>query len=47
MLLPCTPYESGSMNLWRFWSDLSMWNRYGLSFVLGAGVLVLLYVLFL
>ena len=35
------------MSLWRFWGDLSTWNKYGLSFVLGVAVLVLLYIVFL
>ncbi len=35
------------MNSWRFWGDLSAWNKYGLSFVLGVVVLVLLYTIFL
>ena len=36
-----------TMNFWRFWGDLSTWNKYGLSFVLGVAVLVLLYIIFL
>jgi len=30
------------MNLMRFWSDLSMWNRYGLAAVAAIGILAIL-----
>lgn len=35
------------MNIKRFWADLSMWNKFGLSFVLTVVSLVLLYMVFL
>jgi len=34
------------MKLMRFWSDLSMWNRYGISAVLAAAVLALILLVF-
>ena len=33
------------MNIKRFWDDLSMWNKFGLSFILTV-VLLLLYMVF-
>lgn len=38
--------EDKNMKLSRFWSDLSMWNKYGLSAVGAIGVLVLIFVIF-
>jgi len=32
------------MNLKQFWSDLTAWNKFGISFVLAAAVLLLLVV---
>lgn len=34
------------MKFMRFWSDLSIWNKYGLSVVMGIAVLVLIIVFF-
>lgn len=34
------------MKLMRFWDDLSMWNKYGLSAVMALVVLVLIFVIF-
>ncbi len=34
------------MKLMRFWSDLSMWNKYGLSAIMAVIVLVLISVVF-
>lgn len=35
------------MNIKRFWADLSIWNKYGLSFIMTVALLVLIYFLFL
>lgn len=32
------------MNLKQFWSDLTVWNKFGISFVLAVAVLLLLVV---
>lgn len=34
------------MKLMRFWNDLSMWNKYGLSFVAAVVVLVIIMTVF-
>jgi len=33
------------MNFWRFWNDLSVWNKFGLAFVTVVIVLTLILVL--
>ena len=35
------------MNIKRFWADLSMWNKFGICFVLTVVALTLIYVIFL
>lgn len=34
------------VKLLRFWSDLSMWNKYGLRAVMAIGLLVLIFIIF-
>ncbi len=38
----CPSKARFSMDLMRFWSDLSMWNRYGIATVVATGILVIL-----
>ncbi len=39
--------ESGelSMNLWNIWSDLSMWNKFGLAMVASISIIGIIYLL--
>lgn len=40
----CNPEEV--MSLMQFWSDLSMWNKYGLSAIMAVGLLALIFFIF-
>jgi hypothetical protein len=34
-----------SMNLWNIWSDLSMWNKFGLAMVASISIIGIIYLL--